>query len=85
MEMEYIYLYRACNFLRNFATTGHLHDGVIVLTTTTTRILQSFVFSCHFGLLLFKFGINKFKYEKENELNNDLSAKKKPSRTKMDY
>ena len=72
-------------FSENFAAIGHLHDGVIVLTPTTTRILQSFVFLCQFGLLLFKFGINKFIYEKKNELNNDLSAKKKSLRTKMAY
>ena len=84
--MGYIYLYHACNFPRNYFTAiSRLHDGVILPTTTKTRILQGFVFLCQFRILLLNFRINKFKCERKNELNNDLSSKKKQSCTTVAY
>ena len=47
--------------------------------TTTTRILQDFVFLCLFGLLLFYPHWDYQIQRTENEMNSGLSSKKTPS------
>ena len=63
--MEQIYLYRAFNNPTNFATIGHLHDGVIVLTTTTTNILQSFVSCASLGFCYLNLGLTNLNMKRK--------------------
>ena len=58
--------------VRSF-TIGHQHDDIIF--TTTTRILQGFVFF----LQIKAFAITKFKYERKNEKDSGRSSKMTPS------
>ena len=48
--------------------------------TTTTRILQDFVFLCKLGLFYLNLaGITEFKYERNNEKDSGHSSKMTPS------